>query len=166
MLVDPRRISARRMDHAKERIYPNEVPRIYRGATVLGIALQLLRVNRGNAALGQTRSRRAAVQLGIVKVNALVIVGRGSGRCRVGSARSASQAGARCLFRSIERPVIGYVVVKAGRFGRAAGSQRRHSREGVGGFRRLGVHIIDARLAQRCHVRAVLIPTVHSRNPV
>ena len=79
MLIDPSGVSARRMDDAKDRIRAEEVPRIHRCATRLGISHQLPPIDRSNAALGRPGARRSTIQLGIVNVDALVVIGGGSG---------------------------------------------------------------------------------------
>ena len=66
MLVDPRRISARRMDHPKDRVCPNEIPRIHGRATIRRITLEPARVDGGKAAVGDSRTGRATVELGWV----------------------------------------------------------------------------------------------------
>src|SRR5580704_3019793 len=115
------------MNHAKQRVRPDEVPRIDWGAAVLRIARQLLRVNRGYSAFGQAGSWRAAIQDVVVKVDALVVVGGCSGRRSKRNARTRSQTGTGSLRWSIERPVVRHVVVKTRRLRRSSGRQRRHS---------------------------------------
>ena len=166
MLVNPCRVSAGRMDHTKECVCPNKVPRIHRRATCRRVALQLQRVDRCDATLRKTSTWCTTVQLGIVEVNSLVVVGRRPGSSGVWCARPSRQSGPRRLCWRIERAVVCDIVVKASRLRRAARSQRRHAGKRVRRFRGFGVQIVYRRLAQRCHVRAIWIPAIDSRNPV
>src|ERR1700685_665747 len=119
MLIDPRRVSAGRMDHAEERVYANEIPRINRRATRRGIALQLFGIKRSNSAFGEAGARRSAIQLGVVDINALIVVSSRSERSSVRCARAARQAGAGLFRRRIEQAIVRYVVIKTGRLRRA-----------------------------------------------
>src|ERR1700684_3776110 len=119
MFIDPRRVSASCMDHAKERIYANKIPRINGRATRRGIALQLFGIKRSDSAFGETRARRSAIQFGVVDINALIVVSSRSERSSVRCARAARQAGAGLYRRRIEQAIVRYVVIKPGRLRRA-----------------------------------------------
>src|SRR5580698_6828327 len=166
MLVDPRRVPAGGMNDAEGSVDADEVPRIYRGASIGRITFEFLRIDRGDTAFGKAGSGRAAVQLGVVDVDALIVVGGSSERGRIRYARPGCQTSAGLLLRRIERAVEGDVIVKSGRLGRATRGQGSHARKRIRGLGRLSVHIIDSGLAQCGEIRAVRRAAFNAGNSI
>src|SRR5215469_5267599 len=102
MLVDPRRVTARGMHHAKHSVGADEVPGIYDSTTFGRIARQLSWVQRRDAALSWLGARGPAIQLGIVVIHSLVVVSSRTGGCLIRFAVRLGKTGARVNFWSIE----------------------------------------------------------------
>jgi hypothetical protein len=163
MLVGPRRITAGRVNDAENCVRAHEVPTVDWSAVVSGVAFELQRIDRLNAAVDAGWS--ASVQLALVDVDSFIKLGGcpGRRRTRCTSGRTgASNAVSGCNRRRIERTIISDVVESA--FGaRAAarddGSQSRKRIRRLGGrrvqigdalFRELGEIGTIGRACRRC----------------
>src|SRR5882757_1218974 len=102
MLVGPRGVTACPVDDAKDGVGADKVPGVDRSATRFGIARKTLRIDRSDAAVSQARTRRAAIQLALVQINAFFVFGAGArGRCP-GRAWAGSHSIARGLCRRVQ----------------------------------------------------------------
>src|SRR5262245_46475487 len=72
MLVRPGGVSAGLVDHAVDGVGADKVPGIDGRASVIRIAIELGGVDRGDTAFRQAGSGSAAVELGLVDVDAFV----------------------------------------------------------------------------------------------
>src|SRR5215472_14307770 len=111
MLVGPRGVTAGLVDHAIDGVGAHEFPRHDGLAAPCGVAVHLARIERRNAAVGQTRVWRAAVYQGLVDVQTLFVFGGVTGGRFGGIARRRRIAVAGRHGWAIERAVIGHVVI-------------------------------------------------------
>src|SRR5579872_179785 len=123
MLVRPCRVTAGCMDHPKDGVGANEVPRINWGAALAGIAFQPLGVNRLNPSINTGWC--AAIELRFIDVDAFVEFRRRARRHPVRHTRSPSYAISGCYCWSIKRAVISDIVEGPCSARGAAAYQRR-----------------------------------------
>src|ERR1700736_6357360 len=109
MLVGPGRAAAGCMDDAEYRVRPQEIPGINRIATMGWIARQLGRVDGTDSAVGQARSRRAAVQQVLIDLDALFVLGGCAGK-DPWLTRAVKQPVSGVGGRRSERTVVGEVI--------------------------------------------------------
>src|ERR1700683_5642260 len=133
MLVRPGGVAAGGVDDAEDGVGAHEVPRVDGGAFGGRIAVQLLWIDGGDAAIGEAGAGSSAVQLGLIDVDAFVVLGGvagdDAGRAVAGGVYiPRGDAGRR------EGAVIGDVVVDAHGAGSSAGDQVHQAGEGVGWF--------------------------------
>ena len=88
------------------------------------IAIKLGVVDRGNTAIGQAGSRCSAVDLGLVDIDAFLVLSRISRRILSRGAGRSLVSIPGCGRRSVQAPVIGDVVIHAGQRRAAAGNDR------------------------------------------
>src|SRR5258707_14281689 len=110
MLVRPRCVAARPMYYAEDGVGADKVPGIDRRATGFRIADEPLRVDRLDAAIGQTGAWSATIQLALIEIDALFILGAGTRGCCARRAWTGSYSIARGLRRRIERAIVRNVV--------------------------------------------------------
>src|SRR5271155_3222067 len=124
MLIDPCCVSASLMDDAEDAIGADEVPGEDWIAAVIGVSDEFLGIDGVEAAIGQRCMGGAAIQLGLVDVDAFFIFGCGArwGRESVTGARCEAIAGG--LGGGIIVAGIGDVVVDTGEGRAAAGDDR------------------------------------------
>src|ERR1039458_472855 len=89
MLIGPRGVAARSVDHGVNRVRADELPRVNRGAVVKWIAGQLRRVDGLDATIYQAVTRETAIELALVDLNTFLVLGGGG----VGFALNAIAAG-------------------------------------------------------------------------
>jgi hypothetical protein len=131
MLVRPCRVSASPVNHAENAVRTHKFPRENGVATVGWIPRQLFGIDGIDAAVGQRSAGSAAIQLGLVDINAFFVFGPGAGRGCVCSAGACCNAVARRCRRGVEVPRIGNIVVNASERGAASGDDRRQAGKGV-----------------------------------
>ena len=111
MFVRPRRIAARRVHYAKNRIGSHEVPGIHRRATLCRISRKAHRVDGVDSA---TAAWRTAIELGLIEVDPFLVLGGGADRRYSRRSSTGGHAVTRGLRRRIQRAIVGHVVERAG----------------------------------------------------
>ena len=114
MLVGPCRVSASLVNHAEDAVGADEIPRENRIAAVIWIAHEFLPIDGVEAAIGQRCAPCAAVQLGLVDVDAFFIFGGGTGGSRERGARAGRNPVASGFRGCIKISRVRHVVVNAG----------------------------------------------------
>jgi len=148
------------VDDAEDGVGANKVPGIDRRAASGGIPRKAERLNGLEAAIDEAGPGRAAIELGLVNVDALFIFSRGAGRERVWGAGAGGDAVAGGKGRSVKRTVVGDVVVNAHGAGCRARDDGHEAGEGVGWAGGAGGDVVDSGLADGGEVRAVGLATV------
>ena len=162
VLVGPGGVSAGGMDDAEHGVSAHEILGKNRGAALLRIAVQFGCVDRGNASIGEARSRSSAVQQGLIEIDAFFVLGGIASRRFCGIARRCrvSVAGGGC--GSVERAVIGNIVVDAHGARSGSADDVHQPGERVGGLGCAGREIIHAPVRKSSKVGAIRLAVVHS----
>src|SRR6185437_6645095 len=133
MLIRPGGEAAGVVDHAENGVGAHEVPRIDRAAAMERVAYQALRIDRNRPAVELPVGRRAvvdAIELRLVEIIALLILRAGAVRLAL-DAVAVQDSIARVHRRWGQHAVVGYVVIDAHEFRRAAGDDRHQAGEGI-----------------------------------
>jgi hypothetical protein len=165
MLAGPSSVSTSLVNHPENRIGPHKVPRINRCATFEWIPLQLVRINRVDAAVS---SWGAPVELGLVDIDPLVeLSGCTCRRCPgLACARAARYAIPRRSRRRIERSVISHIVERSHATRRSAADDCHESGERVGWFGRGCIKIVDTGRFESTEIWAIGVASVYPANSI
>ena len=133
MLVGPCGVTAGRVDDAEDGIGAHEIPGHRRARNLGGIAIDFGGVDGSDAAVGESCAGRAAVELGLVEVDAFFVLGGVAGGSRARVCKDRRRRHCRWCRGTIERAIIGDVVVDAEVRGRGSADDGHQTGERVGG---------------------------------